>query len=110
VISPPALVWVIAWAKVRHGAVRAHELVSTPWPETNVRLVWADAGETMKASAAVMAIAIFLIGTPKWARRAEGVLDKIVCQFVQSIFRCRVVRLFKARQSPQDICKVGLRR
>jgi hypothetical protein len=35
--SPPAIVWAIAAANDRHGAVIEQAATSLPWPETNVR-------------------------------------------------------------------------
>src|SRR3989344_3095310 len=43
-ISPPAAVFEIEPAKVRHGAVRLHGLTSSPTPETQVRVACAEAG------------------------------------------------------------------
>src|SRR5579864_473404 len=43
-ISPPAVVWAMAPAKVRQGEERLHVLPSLPRPETQVREVWALAG------------------------------------------------------------------
>ncbi len=43
-ISPPAAVFAIAPWKVLHGAVRLHGLASSPTPEIQVRVAWADAG------------------------------------------------------------------
>src|SRR5581483_4272720 len=43
-ISPAGAVLEIAPAKVLQGAVRLHGLASSPTPETQVRVAWADAG------------------------------------------------------------------
>src|SRR5215831_20579629 len=45
-ISPAGAVLEIAPAKVLHGAVRLHGLTSSPTPETQVRVAWANAGVT----------------------------------------------------------------
>jgi hypothetical protein len=43
-ISPPADVFEMAPANVLQGAVRLQGLASSPTPETQVRLAWAEAG------------------------------------------------------------------
>src|SRR5882757_4759855 len=43
-ISPPAAVWVMAKAKVRHGCVRVQAPLSLPVPDTQVRRFVPDAG------------------------------------------------------------------
>src|SRR5689334_16393354 len=42
-ISPPAAVFEIAPAKVLQGAVRLQGLASSPTPDTQVRVAWANA-------------------------------------------------------------------
>src|SRR3954464_253153 len=42
-ISPPLAVFEIAPANVLHGAVRLHGLASSPTPDTQVRVAWAEA-------------------------------------------------------------------
>lgn len=42
-ISPPAAVFEMAPANVLHGAVRLQGLASSPTPDTQVRVAWADA-------------------------------------------------------------------
>src|SRR5438270_13834374 len=44
-ISPPAVVFEIAPAKVLHGATREHGLASSPVPETHVRVACAWASD-----------------------------------------------------------------
>src|SRR5580704_2810834 len=47
-ISPPAVVFEMAPAKVLHGAVRLHGLASSPTPEIQVRVACACAGAIAK--------------------------------------------------------------
>src|SRR3954466_6431948 len=49
-ISPPAAVFDMAPANVLHGAVRLHGLTSSPVPETQVRVAWANTSGTPDAS------------------------------------------------------------
>src|SRR5439155_10291181 len=78
-ISPPAAVLEIAPANVLHGAVRLHGFASSPTPDTNVRVAWAEAeagiasaisasaGETLKKSPCGV-----VIGPPWLAGRLVG--------------------------------------
>src|SRR5258707_5380418 len=50
-ISPPPAVFEMAPAKVLHGAVRLHGLASSPTPETQVRVAWAEADPAFRAAA-----------------------------------------------------------
>src|SRR3954462_15993070 len=52
-ISPPAAVFEIAPANVLQGAVRLHGFASSPTPETQVRVAWANTGETPPASVGI---------------------------------------------------------
>ena len=51
-ISPPAMVLEMAPANVLQGAVRLQGLASSPTPETQVRLAWANAEEASRPNVA----------------------------------------------------------
>jgi hypothetical protein len=55
-ISPVVAVFEIAPAKVLHGAVRLHGFASSPTPETQVRVAWAEAGDTNDIAVNALAI------------------------------------------------------
>src|SRR5580704_1723983 len=79
-ISPAAAVFEIAPAKVLQGAVRLQGLASSPTPETQVRVAWADAGaannSTVVASAAKAANrrTIFMMSSGCPSRPSSGSL------------------------------------
>ena len=80
-ISPPAAVFEIAPANVLHGAVRLHGLTSSPTPETQVRVAWAEAaaGMTSASSAISRADLMRLLVTTgrAYVRPATGVCDPL---------------------------------
>src|SRR6187399_3262216 len=77
-ISPPGAVLEMAPANVLHGAVRLHGLASSPTPDTQVLVAWAEAGSAQakpaaKASASheTVRVSILIMSTPlvrNWTR------------------------------------------
>ena len=59
-LSPTAAVFETAPAKVLHGAVRLHGLASSPTPETQVRVAWAEAIADIKNIAARAPSSLFV--------------------------------------------------
>src|SRR5882757_4744918 len=59
-ISPPAVVWVMAKAKVRHGCVRVQAPLSVPVPDTQVRRFVAEAGVDDSAAPSASRDAVIL--------------------------------------------------
>src|SRR5437868_8641938 len=77
-ISPPAAVFEMAPAKVLHGAVRLHGLTSSPTPETQVRVAWANARELPRAQA-------------MRARNAVFTILETGCVFMMSVVRAALI-------------------
>src|SRR5688572_27602734 len=63
-ISPPVAVFEMAPANVLHGAVREHGFASSPTPDTQVRVAWAQADADKRNSSAVDRMIFFISLAP----------------------------------------------